>query len=217
MRSVGLVRSTMLSKAGDNMRILIVDDHALFRAGVALLLLRLDAAVESVEVSSVEEALSLAETRPPRFELVLLDLNLHGTQGLDALHAMQKAFPDAAFVVVSGRESSEAMREARAKGARGYIVKAVSADVMLAALQQVLAGASHFPLLPDSAPHETRLTPRQRDILKLLCQGLTNKEIALQLGMSDNTVRTHLMFAFRMLGVRSRTAAALAARRLGLT
>lgn len=199
------------------MRILIVDDHALFRAGVALLLLRLDAAVELVEVSSVEEALVLAETRPPRFELVLQDLNLHGTQGLDALHTMQQAFPGAALVVVSGRESPEAMREARAKGARGYIAKAVSADVMLAALQQVLTGNSYFPLLLDADPHETRLTPRQRDILKLLCQGLANKQIALQLGMSDNTVRTHLMFAFRVLGVRSRTAAALAARRLGLT
>ncbi|MCF8159065.1 MAG: response regulator transcription factor [Polaromonas sp.] len=197
------------------MRILIVDDHALFRAGIALLLLRLDAAVALVEVSSVEEALVLAETRPPGFELVLQDLNLHGTQGLDALRTMQQAFPGAALVVVSGRESSEAMREARAKGARGYIVKSMSADAMLAALQKVLAGASHFPLLADADPHETRLTPRQRDILKLLCQGLANKEIALQLGMSNNTVRTHLMFAFRVLGVRSRTAAALAARRLG--
>ena len=197
------------------MRILIIDDHALFRAGIALLLLRLDAAVALVEVSSVEEALVLAESRPPGFELVLQDLNLHGTQGLDALRTMQQAFPGAALVVVSGRESSEAMREARAKGARGYIVKSMSADAMLAALQKVLAGASHFPLLADADPHETRLTPRQRDILKLLCQGLANKEIALQLGMSNNTVRTHLMFAFRVLGVRSRTAAALAARRLG--
>ena len=198
------------------MRILIVDDHALFRAGIALLLLRLDTAVDLVEVSSVEEALVLAETRPPRFDLVLQDLNLHGTQGLDALRAMQQAFPGAALVVLSGRESPDAMREARAKGARAYIVKAVSADAMLAALQQVLAGASHFPLLTDAGPHDTRLTPRQRDILKLLCQGLANKEIALQLGMSNNTVRTHLMLAFRVLGVRSRTAAALAARQLGL-
>lgn len=196
------------------MRILIIDDHALFRAGMALLLLRLDPAVEVVEVGSIEEAFALGAPTP--FELVLLDLNLHGIQGLDGLRAMPEHFPGAAVVVLSGRESPQAMSEARAKGACAYLVKSMSADAMLDALRRVHDGNSHFPLIPIAGPCETRLTPRQRDILKLLCKGLANKEIAFELGMSDNTVRTHLMLVFRQLGVRSRTAAASSARRMGL-
>lgn len=197
------------------MHILIVDDHALFRAGMALLLRRLDPGVEVIEASSAEEALSMAAPTPP-FLLVLLDLSLHGMQGLDSLRVMQQTFPEAAVVVLSGRESSQSMFEARAKGARAYLVKAMSADAMLDALRKVLAGDCHFPLLPLAHVCETRLTPRQHDILKLVSKGLANKEIALQLGMSDNTVRTHLMLVFRQLGVRSRTAAASAAQRMGL-
>ncbi len=196
------------------MRILIIDDHALFRAGMALLLLRLDPAVEVVEVGSVEEAFALLAPTP--FQLVLLDLKLQGMQGLDSLSVMPQHFPGAAVVVLSGRESPQAMSEARAKGACAYLVKAMSADAMLDALRRVFDGDSHFLMtVPAEAP-ETRLTPRQRDILKLLCKGLANKEIAFQLGMSDNTVRTHLMLVFRLLGVRSRTAAASAARQMGL-
>lgn len=198
------------------MRILIIDDHALFRAGMALLLLRLDPAVEVVEVGSVEDAFAFVAPTP--FNLVLLDLNLnlHGIQGLDGLRAMSHHFPGAAVVVLSGRESPHAMSEARAKGASAYLVKSMSADALLDTLHKVLAGDCHFPLLPPAEACETRLTPRQHDILKLVCKGLANKEIAFQLGMSDNTVRTHLMLVFRQLGVRSRTAAASAAQRMGL-
>lgn len=203
------------------MRILIVDDHALFRAGMGLLLSRLGPGVEVVEVGGVEEAFALAGQPAPGFELVLLDLNLSvpGATGLDSLRAMRQAFPAAAVVILSGLESQEAMREARAKGARGYIVKAASADSMLDALRRVLDGELHFPSIEPAcgAEHgEARLTPRQREILGLLCEGRSNKDIALRLGMSDNTVRSHLMFVFRELGVHTRTEAALMARRMGL-
>lgn len=198
------------------MRVLIVDDHALFRAGIALLLSRLDAQIEVTDVGSVEQALVLAKSTPPDFALVLLDLNLHGTQGLGGLRSVRQAFPGSAIVILSGLESPEAMQEARAKGAKGYIVKATSADAMLDALRKVLNGATHFPLIEAAATTEPRLTPRQREILQLLCEGRSNKEIALQLAMSDNTVRSHLLFMFRALGVGSRTEAAFAARRMGL-
>lgn len=198
------------------MRVLIVDDHVLFRAGITLLLSRLDAQIEVTDVGSVEQALVLAGSTPPDFELVLLDLNLHGMQGLDGLRSVRQAFPGSAIVILSGLESTEAMREARAKGAKGYIPKAASADSMLEALRKVLDGATHFPLIEPAATTEPRLTPRQRDILQLLCEGRSNKEIARQLAMSDNTVRSHLQFMFRALGVGSRTEAAFAARRMGL-
>ena len=200
------------------MRILIVDDHALFRAGLALLLARLGQDVDVVEAGRVDEALALAQAAPPDFALVLLDLNLPGMTGLEGLRSVRQAFPDSAVVVLSGLESVEAMREARVKGAQGYLVKTGAPDAMLDALREVLGGGTHFPAIEpaEHAPSDTRLTPRQREILQLLCEGRTNKEIASELGMSDNTVRTHLMHVFRALGVRTRTEAALAARRVGL-
>jgi DNA-binding NarL/FixJ family response regulator len=198
------------------MRVLIVDDHALFRAGIALLLSRLDPEIEVTDVGSVEQALALTKSTQPAFALVLLDLNLHGMQGLDGLRSVRQAFPGSAIVILSGLESPEAMREARAKGAKGYIVKTGSADSMLDALRKVLDGETHFPLIETAATTQPRLTPRQREILQLLCEGRSNKEIALKLAMSDNTVRSHLLFIFRALGVGSRTEAAFAARRMGL-
>lgn len=197
------------------MRILIVDDHALFRAGMVLLLSRLAAEVDVVEAGSAEEALGLGRADAADFALVLLDLNLNGALGLDRLRDLRQVFPGAAIVILSGVVSREAMLEARAKGAMGYIAKSVSADGMLEALRQVLRGQRHFPLMDPARPPETRLTLRQRQVLELLCKGRPNKEIAQALGMSENTVRTHLMFTFRALGVRTRTEAALAARRLG--
>jgi two-component system, NarL family, nitrate/nitrite response regulator NarL len=204
------------SAKGRAVRILIVDDHALFRAGIVLLLSRLDPEVEVVEVGSVEDAFALARPTPPAFDLVLLDLTLRGTTGLDSVRAMRETFPGSAVVILSGIESPDAMREARAKGAQGYIVKAVSADSMLASLRTVLSGHTHFPLIKIAGTGEAKLTPRQLEILRLLCVGRTNKEIAAELRMSDNTVRSHLLFVFRALGVRTRTEAALAARRMGL-
>lgn len=197
------------------MRLLIVDDHVLFRAGVVLLLGRLASTVYAVEAGSLDEALAHTGAE---FDLILLDLNLRGATGLDGLKSLRQHFPDAAIVVVSGVESVDAMREARVKGARGYVVKNVSPDTLLAALRSVLQGESYFPLIDDLCDGRAmvRLTPRQRDVLEQLCQGRTNKEIALRLGMSDNTVRTHLAALFRVLGVRTRTEAARAARNQGL-
>lgn len=198
------------------MRILIVDDHALVRAGIVLLLSRLGPECEAVEVAGVEEALALGSAVSPPFDLVLLDLNLQGMKGLDGLRDIRQAFPAAAVVILSGVDSQEAMREARAKGALGYIVKAVSADAMLDALRQVLEGQPCFPSIDAASGAQAKLTPRQREILRLLCEGRANKEIALELGMSDNTVRSHLTFIFRELGAHTRTEVAFAARRLGL-
>ena len=92
------------------MRILIIDDHALFRAGMALLLARLDQDVDVVEASRVEDALALARPAPPDFALVLLDVSLQGTTGLQGLRAVQQAFPGSAVVILSALESAEAMR-----------------------------------------------------------------------------------------------------------
>ena len=198
------------------MHVLLIDDHALFRAGMSLLFQRMDPDVQVVEANSLEAALAqdVANTNP--FDMILLDLTLQGMNGLDGLRPLRKKFADVPVVVVTGSARHDAMNEARAKGAKGYLVKTTAADAMMQALQEVLEGHSHFP--EDLAPAlvNGNMTPRQREVLDLLCKGKVNKEIASILGMSDHTVRTHLKTVFRTMGVHTRTEAVLAARRFGI-
>jgi DNA-binding NarL/FixJ family response regulator len=198
------------------MHVLLIDDHALFRAGMSLLFQRMDPEVQVIEANSLEDALTqdIAEANP--FDLILLDLTLQGMSGLDGLRPLQKKFANVPVVVVSGSAEHDAMSEARAKGVKGYLIKTTAADTMVQAFQAVLQGHSHFPadLEPDLA--NANMTTRQREVLVLLCQGNVNKEIASILGMSCFTVQSHLKTIFRILKVHTRTEAVLAARRLGL-
>jgi DNA-binding NarL/FixJ family response regulator len=198
------------------MHVLLIDDHALFRAGMSLLFQRIDPKVQIAEADSLEAALAqqVADTHP--FDLILLDLALQGMNGLDGLRPLQKKFANVPVVMVTGSAQHDAMNEARAKGARGYLIKTTAADAMMHALQKVLQGQSHFPDELAPAQASAHMTPRQREVLNLLCQGKVNKEIASMLGMSDDTVRTHLKMVFRSLDVHTRTEAVLAARKLGL-
>jgi DNA-binding NarL/FixJ family response regulator len=198
------------------MHVLLIDDHALFRAGMSLLFQRMDPAVQIAEADSLEAALAqpISDTHP--FDLILLDLALQGMNGLDGLRPLQIKFVNVPVVMVTGSAEHDAMNEARARGAKGYLIKTTIADAMMHALQKVLRGESHFPDDLASALTPAHMTPRQREVLDLLCQGKVNKEIASTLGMSDDTVRTHLKMVFRALEVHTRTEAILAARRLGL-
>ena len=125
------------------MNVLIVDDHALFRSGLKLLLSGLSDDARFDEVASVEEALA-AGVAP---DLVLLDLNLRGVSGLDAMARMREALPDASIVVLSGEEDPGLIRAAIEAGASGFIPKASTAEVMIGALRLVLAGGIYLPPL----------------------------------------------------------------------
>lgn len=196
------------------MKIIIVDDHSLFRAGLKLLLNQLAVEVVVFEAESVEAGLEL-KTQHPDIDLILLDLNLPGTHGLDGLAEFRQCFPASAVVLLTGLDNREFLTEGRAKGAQGFISKSVSAEEMIAALRRVLDGELWFPGSRNEEQN-IRLTPRQIEVLAGLCQGQSNKEIGRKLGLSENTVRTHIAVIFRELGSKSRTEAALTARRHGL-
>jgi DNA-binding NarL/FixJ family response regulator len=198
------------------MHVLLIDDHALFRAGMSLLFQRMDPDVQIVEANSLEAALTQDVAIAHPFDLILLDLTLQGMNGLDGLRPLRKKFAGVPVVVVTGSAERDAMNEARAKGAKGYLVKTTPADTMLQALQEVLQGHSHFSEDLAQASVHGSMTPRQREVLDLLCKGKMNKEIASILGTSDHTVRTHLKMVFRAMDVHTRTEAVLAARRLGI-
>ncbi len=201
-------------KPAQTMKILIVDDHSLFRNGLRFLLARLAEKVEIFEASDVAKGLALDEQHPD-IDLILLDLQMPGTHGLDGLGEFRRRFPASAVVLLSGATATDMVMEGRAKGAQGFIAKAVSAEEMLDALRHVLDGELWFPSLVQ-VQTQIHLSPRQIEVLSGLCLGQSNKEIGRDLGMSENTVRSHIAVIFRALGVTSRTEAAMSARRHGL-
>lgn len=202
------------------MKILLVDDHALFRAGMRLLLDTVARGAEVFEAASVQEALALARTHPD-LPLALLDLALEDGDGLAALATLRREAPEVAVVVVSASSDGATVRACLDAGAMSFIPKSLGAQTLAHAVQQVLAGRTYLPeeLLqaaagPDAAAPS--LTPRQLDVLAGLCRGLPSKSIARELNISEYTVKEHASALFQALGVRNRTEAAIVATRLGL-
>jgi DNA-binding NarL/FixJ family response regulator len=203
------------------MKIMVIDDHALCREALAKTLRSLGDDIEVCVAESAEAGLACTG-RCGDVDLVLLDLKRLGPSWFDGLRAFRQRFPESPVVVITALEDPENVQRVLGHGAQGYIHKSSSPDTVLATLRQVLGGevgiAAPWTLeLPPPVPSSVlALTPRQREILVLLCDGLSNKEIARELAMSDNTVRVHLAAVFRTLGVATRTQAALLARQAGL-
>lgn len=205
------------------MRILVADDHALVREGLVHTLRELDPAAEIVEADSAS-AVHAALAGGPGFDLALLDLFMPGVEGFDLFAAVCDRFPELPVVVLSASEEPAHVRKAIDCGASGYVPKSSGRDVMLSALRLVLAGGLYLPpatlaggddaaAVPAPAQQLLgSLTPRQREVLRLLGAGLSNKEIARRLGLSENTVKIHVTAILRSLQVSNRTAAVVLAR-----
>jgi DNA-binding NarL/FixJ family response regulator len=214
------------------MKILLVDDHALFREGLKFLLRSLDAALEMDEAGDCAKALEHAAARS--YHLVLLDLKMPGVAGLDALVALREAIPAAPLVVLSGEDNPGVVRAAIERGAMGFIPKSSTPEVLIHALRLVLAHGVYLPpaVLDAAGPASTAasaasqagagqttlpgLTPRQMEVLRCVIQGKPNKIIARELDVSEGTVKAHLSSVLHALGTRNRTEAVYAAAKLGL-
>jgi DNA-binding NarL/FixJ family response regulator len=199
------------------MRVLLVDDHPMFRAGFAVLLSALDASIEVVHANNCAEAVAQADRA---FDLVLLDMQLPDVSGVEALAAIKATFEDVPVVAVSGEQDPALIRRVIDHGAAGYIPKSSHPDILVPALRLVLARGIYLPPIaladaPEEAPAArlesatavSQLTQRQREVLERALQGKPNKVIARELGISEGTVKAHLAIAFRVLGVRNRTEA----------
>lgn len=214
------------------MKLLLVDDHALFREGMELVLRHLDPGAEVSHSVSVEEALSAIEggLKP---DLVLLDLHMPGMVGLDALLAMRSRAESTPVVVLSGSENAQIVWQAVDAGAMGFIQKQSNSHTMMAALRVVLGGGIYLPpicltesgrrmsgdLAEMNAQDRIRrlgVSPRQAAALAKMVEGKPNKVIARELGITEATVKTHLSAAFTALDVHSRTEAVYSMAKLGL-
>lgn len=205
------------------MHYLIIDDHLLFAGGLAGLLEQTDAGCQTTQARSAEEAEQALARMPEQPDLILMDLNLPGVNGLTLIRRLQQASVWSPVMMISASESLADARSALDHGALGYLPKSSPPDVLLYAIRQVLNGDIYLPqgwqALIDSQRRELpeiRLTPRQQEILHLLAQGLSNKVIASELDITENTIKGHLRDVFRLFRVTNRTACLNEVRRLGL-
>ncbi len=207
------------------MKILLADDHPLFREGVKPVLLKLDRRVTLIEAHDYPSAFS-AMHKAKEVDLALLDLYMPGMSGLDGVTRFRAAFPDIPVVVLSASEQVEDIQKLLAAGALGYITKASPSDVILEALQQVLAGGIYVPPslieLPaeEEAPrplnNNQALTSRQLQVLREMAKGLSNRQIGEVLQVTEGTVKLHVTSIFRLLRVNNRTEAVLVIQKMGL-
>lgn len=202
------------------MKILIGDDHLLFREGLCRLLTQLDADAEFFEAGTYDEVLALCRGDQD-FDLILMDLQMPGWPGFVGIQQICDVQAGTPVVIVSASESQSDVRAALDAGASGYIPKSSSVKIMLSALNLVFSGGIYVP--PAAIQTETHggvpaagqpgspaLTQRQRDVLRCLREGKSNKQIAYELGLSEGTVKIHVTAVMRSLGVRNRTQAVIA-------
>jgi two-component system, NarL family, nitrate/nitrite response regulator NarL len=199
---------------------LIIDDHPLYRDALTQLLRTVLPEANVMAASSAEEGLRIVDPRLD-LRLVLLDFTLPGMSGTQAVAAILRKFPAAAVVAVSASEDRRDASAALRAGARHFISKAVSTEVMSDAIRRTLSGDCSGPewITPTGAgalepDDHSLLTPRQLEILGQL--HLPNKEIGLRLGLAEVTVKMHVSSIFRVLNVANRTQAMQVARRLAL-
>jgi len=201
------------------MKVLIVDDHAVVREGVAAVLRQLGPGTEVLQAHDGPSGLALADGHPD-LEMVLLDLVLPGVVGLSALEDFGRRHPALPVMVLSSSEAPDDVRGALALGALGYVPKSASPETLLAALRLVLSGEIYVPPFMARAPAPAAsaaalapLTERQVEVLRLLVDEVPNKEIAYRMGLSEKTVKAHVTAIFKALGVSNRAEAAALARR----
>ncbi|QLE85205.1 MULTISPECIES: response regulator transcription factor [Shewanella] len=208
----------------ENLNILIADDHPLFRNALRQALTSTFASTQWYEADSAEALQSLLDKEIP-FDLVLLDLQMPGSHGYSTLIHLRTHYPDLPVIVISAHEDAMTISRAVHYGSAGFIPKSASMETLASALTAVLYGDVWLPenielqeIVEDGtdqmASKLADLTPQQYRVLQMFAEGLLNKQIAYDLGVSEATIKAHATAIFRKLGVRNRTQAVIALQQL---
>ncbi|HEX9366924.1 MAG TPA: response regulator transcription factor [Vicinamibacterales bacterium] len=199
-------------------RVLVVDDHALLRTGVANIINQEPDLCVIAEAGNGVEAIEAFERHHP--DVTLIDLRMPVMEGVEAIRQIRDRDPRARVIVLTTYDTDEEISRALKAGAKAYVLKDISADDLIGCIREVLAGKTY--LAPAAAAKlaegvtRVQLTPRELTTLRLMADGQANKEIAGALDISERTVKTHLGHLFEKLGVTSRTEAVKVATRRGL-
>src|SRR5919197_1146458 len=198
--------------------VLLVDDHALLRTGVANIINQEPDLRVVAEAGNGLEAIEAYERHHP--DVTLLDLRMPEMEGVEVVQRIRAQDPQARVIVLTTYDTDDEISRALKAGAKAYVLKDISADDLISCIRAVLAGKTY--LAPAAAAKlaegvtRVQLTPREMATLTLLADGKANKEIANELGISERTVKTHLAHLFEKLGATSRTEAVKVATRRGL-
>lgn len=200
------------------MKILVVDDHALFREGLVYVLDKLESNISILEASNYDEAVSILKKHLD-IDLLLLDLSMPDKDGFTLLSYCRKHFPLVPAVVLSASKEQRDLHRALDTGALGFIPKDTTSKVMLNALRLIMSGELYIPasMVRHSNNNQNTLhslTPRQHQVIKMMMKGSSNKKIAAEIGIAEATIKMHITAIFKRLGVSNRTEATLAAQKL---
>ncbi len=219
------------------MKILIADDHELFLKGLELILKDFDVSANIIKAKNYTDIFKIIAVEQD-FDLILTDLAMPGAQWLEALQKIHQKLSDTPIIILSAVFDKEIVQKSIELGAVGYIPKTSSNAVIISAINLVLSGGVYIPaeLLQDTLQNDFNmlkeiekipenkdlsekikiLTPRQIDVLRLIAEGKSNKQIAFDLGLSEGTVKLHITAILKLLNVYNRTGAVAAATHLGL-
>jgi DNA-binding NarL/FixJ family response regulator len=213
-----MLPSEALADPHGKARVLVVDDHALLRTGVANIINQEPDLRVVAEAGNGAEAVAAYERHHP--DVTLLDLRMPVMEGVEAVRRIRERDPRARVIVLTTYDTDDEIARALKAGAQAYVLKDISADDLVGCIRDVLAGKTY--LAPAAAAKlaegvtRIQLTPREMATLRLMADGKANKEIASELAISERTVKTHLGHLFEKLGVTSRTEAIKIATRRGL-
>lgn len=199
-------------------KVLVVDDHPLMRVGIAAIIDARPDMTAVAQTGSGEEAVKLFEQHRP--DITLMDLRLPGMSGVNAIRTIRSRHAQARFVVLTTYEGDEDIYQALAAGAQGYMIKGMPHEALIDALRRVHAGGRFLPppvkLALASRTPDADLSSRERQVLALLVRGKSNNKIAVELGITEATVKCHVSVILRRLDVSDRTQAVVVALQRGL-
>ncbi|MFN3987795.1 MAG: response regulator [Rhodocyclaceae bacterium] len=210
----------------DGLAVLSIDDHPIVMDALATAFVSTRIFARVDKARTLRGGLDLLAD-DAGYALIVIDLHMPDSDGLEAVEQLRLSYPDIPLMVFSGESGSDIIIKAFELGVRGYVVKDSALDVVLWAVRLILAGSAYVPpqamnlpdataIAPEPAVGNLSLSPRQRQVLALLLQGMPNKVIARRLGMAEGTVKTHLNTLYRVIGAHNRAQAILRAHDLGL-